>query len=191
MLALLAGMVVSGTARRGSSNPVAGRAVPPSRGAGDNSPRNRSTDRRARTGEPSRRFRRSALRRASTASRPPASCVKCVLRRFVIDGTHADVALGREACELLLPGRVGEVGAITWSSRSGRKPRTHSAASSALSRPTADGGNRWRWTLCGLYTSGSTSVTRVTVGSRASRSRTTIPPLPAPTWKTWAIGHEE
>ncbi len=73
-------------------------------------------------------------------------------------------------------------------SRSGRRSFSHSAARSALSRPTADGGNRCRSTLCGLYTSGSIRVTVWMRGSWQSRSRTGIPPLPAPTWIKWATG---
>ena len=49
------------------------------------------------------------------------------------------------------PARAGSVRSATTASilRSGRRSRTHSAASSAFNRPTADAGKRCRWTLCG------------------------------------------
>src|SRR5207244_260202 len=58
-----------------------------------------------------------------------------------------------------------------------------------LGRPTAERPKRCRSTLCSWYTSGSRSVTRVTRSSRATASRTGIPPEPAPTWKRWAMGY--
>src|SRR5260370_16169057 len=76
-----------------------------------------------------------------------------------------------------------------WTSTSGRRARTQRAARSALRAPTAERGKRWRSMLCGLYTSGSTRVSRVTRVSRQTMSRTGMPPLPAPTWNRWAMAH--